>query len=99
MVGYEASAPTNDGVDRPAVDSDPAGSVSSEGYGEGLSEGSSGEASTETDTAPPEHRFTTKASECDHKIVTGAWVATVQINGQPRCSLCGTPAVRYRESA
>lgn len=98
----KASAPTNDGVDQPAVDgSNPAGSVSPvEGYGEGLSAGAGGspEGATETDT-PSGHRFTKKASECSHRTPTDDWVATVQVNGQPRCSLCGTPAVKFREAS
>jgi hypothetical protein len=36
--------------------------------------------------------------DCDHKAGI-AWAPTVTIGGQSRCSLCGTPAIRYRETA
>jgi ERF superfamily protein len=81
----KASASEPSGAESSAVDSDPA-EVSPEGV------------STETGPAPSGHHFTVKASDCTHKTPTDDWVASVQIDGQPRCSLCGTPAVRYREA-
>jgi len=46
----------------------------------------------------PSPGFTNKASECDHRA-GGDWAPTVTIGGQSRCSLCGTPSIKYRETA
>jgi hypothetical protein len=93
-------APT--GVGRPQVS--PAGDISS-------TEGEAVDTKPGEGQPKPCPGFINKASECSHRVqidvtvmggkpeyVDGDWAPTVQIRGQPRCSLCGTPAVKYMEA-
>jgi hypothetical protein len=45
----------------------------------------------------PSPGFTTKPKDCSHKI-GDEWAPRIMVGGQPRCSLCGTPAVKYLEA-
>lgn len=52
----------------------------------------------EAGASTPSPGFTIKPKDCTHRA-GGDWAPTVTIGGQSRCSLCGTPAIRYRETA
>lgn len=59
------------------------------------------EPTTESSSGPAT-KFTVKASECSHRVRIPdsddtAWAPTITVAGQSRCSLCGTPAVKYLE--
>lgn len=45
----------------------------------------------------PSPGFTKKPKDCDHRA-GGDWAPTVTIGGLARCSLCGTPSIKYRET-
>ena len=92
---------------KPASASSPAGGTSlAEGEAAGTEPGEVVQSSL---SASP--GFTIKPRECSHRVqidvttvggppeyVDGDWAPTVQVGGQPRCSLCGTPAVKYKEA-
>jgi hypothetical protein len=93
-----------------AADEDDDGSSASSGE-VGAGQAGPGETSSaKTESSPgPAPKFTVKASDCEHLVVvdmgdgyegepTFTWASTVQVGGQPRCSLCGTPAVKYMET-
>lgn len=63
--------------------------------------GQAGDLKPGEDTArPASSGFTNKASECDHRAPgRDNWAPTVTIGGLARCSLCGTPSIKYRETA
>jgi hypothetical protein len=61
-------------------------------------EGEAADAKPGEGASKPSPGFPKKASECDHRADED-WAPTVAIGGQSRCSLCGTPAIRYRETA
>jgi hypothetical protein len=56
-----------------------------------------GGVSGEVQASSPEHRFTVLPKNCSHKI-DDEWAPTIVMDGKSRCSLCGTPSVKYRES-
>jgi hypothetical protein len=45
----------------------------------------------------PSPGFPNLPKDCDHKA-DGEWAPRIQVGGQARCSLCGTPAVKYLEA-
>jgi hypothetical protein len=78
-------------------DSSPAGGTSSVVLGEATADREPGEEnlSASGKTSPG---FPNLPKNCSHKV-DGEWAPTVTIGGQSRCSLCGLPAIRYRETA
>jgi len=77
-----------------------------------LAEGeAAGKEPGEGSSSLPSPGFTIKPKDCSHRVqinvsridgpkeyVDGDWAPTIQVGGQPRCSLCGTPAVKYKEA-
>lgn len=86
----------------------PAGGTS---LAEGEAAGTEPGEGTHSDSGKPSPGFTTKPKDCTHRAridvskiggpktyVDGEWAPRIMVGGQPRCSLCGTPAVKYLEA-